>query len=171
MLDTTTFDEMRTRAIREEILDQQLVQQARMIPPINYLTVGSYALPAPTITHSNQSFVVAGNAQTPTAPAQVFKVPVDPSTSRPNFTPRASSYNGRNSTPSNRAPRQQNPGHGFGASSGPASSEFPHSSPASLLALRPSMHENAYTPNVCCTEYGVPEVSMDRTIGDQGAIK
>ena len=59
MPDRTTFDEMRNLAIREETLDEQLAQQARMIPPINQVEVG-YAYFSPT---NHQYFGVHSNGQ------------------------------------------------------------------------------------------------------------
>jgi len=37
---TATFEQTRNTALREEVLDEQIAQQARLIPPINHLEVG-----------------------------------------------------------------------------------------------------------------------------------
>jgi len=49
------FTKMRTLALREEALDQQLVQQARLIPQINQVEVGSFVR---TGDPDNQNFIV-----------------------------------------------------------------------------------------------------------------
>ena len=102
MSNATTFDQMRTFALREEALDQQLVQQARLIPPINQVEVGSYVR---TGNPDNQNFTV--NTQPvqfhPKGSVQAHqnqRYGFSPS-SRPNFN---TNWRGRSSTVNPRFP-------------------------------------------------------------------
>ena len=56
MADTTTFGQMRTFALREEALDEQLAQQARMIPPIHQVE-------AETITYVSTNLIRGTGSQ------------------------------------------------------------------------------------------------------------
>ena len=146
------FTKMRTLALREEALDQQLVQQARLIPPINQVEVGSYVW---TGNPDSQKFIV--NSQPvqfrPKGSVQAHQnqrygfIPF----SRPNFT---TNWRGRSNTVNPRFPHpnQQGSRSAQQHSTGSANANF-------WRCGRP--RPNNYTPQTCPAELAELATKLD----------